>query len=88
MNNTSQIQTDHNVHLDVPVMAAALGRRLYTAGLPVTPDRAVTFAEALMLLRPLTRSQLYCTARTVFVSSPAHLPDFDREFSAVFDAAG
>jgi len=68
------------------VLAAALSRRLYAAGLPVTPERAVTFADALTLVGPVTRSQLYCTARTVFVSSPMQLANFDRVFSAVFEA--
>jgi hypothetical protein len=77
--------TDDRILLDVPALAAALSRRLYAEGVPVTPERAVTFAEALTLMGPLTRSQLYCTARTVFVSAPGHLPVFDRVFSTVFD---
>ena len=77
---------DERILLDVPVVAAALSRRLYAAGLPVTPERAVTFAEALTLIGPATRSQLYCTARTVFVSSPMHLPNFDLVFCAVFES--
>jgi len=71
--------------LDWPVVAAALSRRLYAAGVPVTPERAATFADALTLIRPASRSRLYCTARTVFVSSPAHLPAFDRVFASVFE---
>jgi uncharacterized protein with von Willebrand factor type A (vWA) domain len=34
----------------------------------------------------VSRRQLYWTARTVLVSSPAHLPAFDRVFASVFGA--
>jgi uncharacterized protein with von Willebrand factor type A (vWA) domain len=72
------------IQLDVPAVAAALSQRLYSAGVPVTPERAVTFAQALTLVSPVSRSYLYCTARAVFVSSAAHLPVFDRVFASVF----
>ena len=77
--------SDESILLDLPVVAAALGRRLYAAGLPVTLERAATFAEALTLIGPLSHRRLYCTARTVFVSDPMHLPAFDRVFASVFD---
>jgi uncharacterized protein len=72
------------IELDVPAVAAALSRQLYAAGLPATPERAVNFARALTLVSPVSRSYLYCTARAVFVSSPAQLPLFDRVFASVF----
>ncbi|HVF78417.1 MAG TPA: hypothetical protein VNA28_08970 [Solirubrobacteraceae bacterium] len=75
---------DETIVLDVPAVAAALSRRLYSEGLPVTPEQAVTFAEALQLLGPLSRDRLYCTARTVFVSAPMQLAQFDRVFASVF----
>lgn len=71
------------ISLDLPAVAAALSQQLYAAGVPVTPERAVNFAQALTLVSPVSRSYLYCTARAVFVSSPAHLPVFDRVFAAV-----
>jgi uncharacterized protein with von Willebrand factor type A (vWA) domain len=74
------------IQLDVPTVAAALSQRLYAAGVPVTPERSVNFAQALTLVSPVSRSYLYCTARSVFVSSPAHLPAFDRVFASVFDS--
>lgn len=77
--------SDESILLDLPVVAVALGRRLYVAGLPVTAERAATFAEALTLIGPVSRSRLYCAARTVFVSDPVHLPAFDRVFASVFD---
>lgn len=71
--------------LDLPAVATALGQRLRAAGVPVTPERSARFARALPLVAPLTRTELYWTARAVFVSSHAQLPTFDRVFAAVFD---
>jgi uncharacterized protein len=70
---------------DLTALAAALGRRLRDAGLPVTHERSARFARATTLVAPRTRSELYWTARAVFVSSEAQLPTFDRVFAAVFD---
>ena len=72
------------IGLDVPAVVAALSQRLYAAGVPVTPERAVNLAQALNLVRPLSRRCLYYTARAVFVSAPAQLPAFDQIFVAVF----
>jgi uncharacterized protein with von Willebrand factor type A (vWA) domain len=72
------------IELDVPAVAAAMSQRLHAAGVPVTPERAVTFAQALTLVSPVSRSYLYCTARAVFVSSRAQLPAFDQAFASVF----
>jgi uncharacterized protein len=71
--------------LDLPSLAAGLGRLLRGAGLPVTPERSARFARALSLARPGTRAQLYWTARAVFVSSRDEVDAFDRVFAAVFD---
>lgn len=73
------------VHLDLPAVAVALSRRLGATGIPVTPGHAVTFAEAVALLGPVSRRQLYCTARAVFISSRADLPAFDSVFASIFD---
>jgi hypothetical protein len=73
--------------IDLPALATALGQRLRAAGLPTTPERASRFAEAIALVGPVRRSELYWTARSVFVSSQAQLPTFDRVFTAVFDPA-
>jgi hypothetical protein len=72
------------IQLDLAAVAAALSRRLYAAGVPVAPERAVILTEALTLVSPVSRRSLYCTARAVFVSAPAHLPVFDRVFASVF----
>ncbi|HSD25562.1 MAG TPA: VWA domain-containing protein [Solirubrobacterales bacterium] len=73
--------------IDLPALATRLGQRLRAAGVPTTPERASRFAEAVALVRPVRRSELYWTARSVFVSSQTQLPTFDRVFAAVFDPA-
>ncbi len=73
--------------IDLPGLASALGQRLRAAGLPVTAERSARFARAVALAAPLTRTDLYWTACSVFVSSQAQLPTFDRVFAAVFHPA-
>jgi uncharacterized protein len=73
--------------IDLPALATALGQRLRAAGVPTTPERASRFAQAVALVAPLRRAELYWTARSVFVSSQTQLPTFDRVFAAVFDPA-
>ena len=53
-------------------------------GVPITPGRSVDFAEALTLVRPISRRRLYWTARAVFVSDPAQVDAFDAVFFSVF----
>src|SRR4051794_28265269 len=66
-------------------LAAAFGRRLRLAGLPVTPERSARFARALLVVPPATRDALYWTARAVFVSGREQAEPFGRVFAAVFD---
>ncbi len=73
-----------DIVLDLPAVTAAFARRLHEAGVPVTPERAVGFARALHLVRPVSRRRLYWTARGVFVSDPAHVAAFDAVFRDVF----
>ncbi len=72
------------VELDLPPLAAAFGRRLREAGLPITPERPAAFAEALTLVRPISRRRLYWTARGVFVSDRTQAGAFDAVFDEVF----
>ena len=72
------------IELDLPPLVVALGRRLRERGLPVTPGRAVEFAHALGLVRPVSRRRLYWTARAVFVSDPGQVSAFDAVFASVF----
>ena len=75
------------IHLDLPALCGAFGRRLHAAGLPVTAERAVAFAQALTLTRPVSRRRLYWTARGVFVIDRAEVRVFDAVFREVFGAA-
>ena len=75
------------LQLDLPSLAGALSRRLHEAGVPMTPERPTDFAQALTLVRPLTRRRLYWTARAVFVSDQMHAQAFDAVFSSVFGGA-
>ncbi|HMJ36204.1 MAG TPA: VWA domain-containing protein [Baekduia sp.] len=78
--------TDPLAGVDVPGLAAAFGRAVHGAGIPCSPERSVRFARALALTRPASRTQLYWTARTVFVSAHDQVESFDAVFASVFDA--
>ena len=81
---SAQAFTLRTIHLDLPVLAGALGRRLHEAGVPVTPERTARFAQALALVKPITRRRLYWTARAVLVSDAAQVKAFDSVFWSVF----
>ena len=72
------------LHLDLPALAGAFGRRLHEAGVPVTPERTARFANALALVNPISRARLYWTARGVFVSDRAQVKAFDAVFFSIF----
>jgi uncharacterized protein with von Willebrand factor type A (vWA) domain len=78
-----QIET---VHLDLPALTGAFGRRLHDAGIPVTAERSARFARALQLVQAGSRRRLYWTARAVFVSDPSHVRVFNTVFADVFGA--
>jgi uncharacterized protein len=78
--------TVRTLHLDLPAVAAALGRRLHEAGVDTTADRAARFARALELGRPVSRGRLYWIARSVFLTDRAQLRAFDAVFHEVFGA--
>ncbi|HET8820970.1 MAG TPA: VWA domain-containing protein [Thermoleophilaceae bacterium] len=84
---TEDAFTVRTLHLDLPALAGALGRRLHEAGVPVTPEQAARFAEALRLVRPVSRRRLYWAARAVLVSDPSHVRAFDSVFFSVFGSA-
>lgn len=68
-------------------LAVGFMTALRRAGLSSSPDRAARLAQALMLLPPHTRTELYWTSRVVLVSSMEQLPVFDAVFDAVFGGA-
>jgi uncharacterized protein len=72
---------------DVPLTAVALGRSLRAAGLPVTPERSATFANATALLGETDRNALYWAARLAFVSSRDQLDAFHAVFAWMVDGA-
>jgi uncharacterized protein len=72
------------IHLDLPAVVGAFSRRLRDAGVPMTAERAARFAQALTLVRPITRRRLYWTARAVLVSDSSHVKAFDSVFFSVF----
>jgi len=76
--------TVRTIELDLAALAGAFGRRLHDAGVPVTAERAARFAQALVLVRPISRRRLYWTARAALVSGRAQVPAFDAVFAAVF----
>jgi uncharacterized protein len=78
--------TVRTIHLDLPALAGAFSRRLHDAGVPMTAERAARFAEALALVKPISRRRLYWTARAVLVTDSAQLKAFDSVFAAVFGA--
>jgi uncharacterized protein with von Willebrand factor type A (vWA) domain len=81
---TEDAFTVRTLHLDLPALAGALARRLHEAGVPVTPERAARFAEALRVVRPVSRRRLYWTARATFVTDASQFKAFDAVFAAVF----
>ena len=76
--------TVRTLHLDLPALAGAFSRRLHEAGVPTTAERAARFAQALELVRPVSKRRLYWTARGVLVTDRAQVRAFDEVFAAVF----
>jgi uncharacterized protein with von Willebrand factor type A (vWA) domain len=72
------------IDLDLPALAGTFGRHLREAGLPISVEREVRFAQALKLVRPVARRRLYWTARAVFVSDTAQVKAFDAVFRIIF----
>ena len=76
--------TVSTVELDLAPVAATFGRRLHDAGVPVTSERAARFAQALTVVRPVSRRRLYWTARATLVTDAAQVEAFDAVFASVF----
>jgi uncharacterized protein len=76
--------TVRTLHLDLPALAGAFGRRLHDAGVPVTAERGARFASALALVKPESRRRLYWTARAIFVTDASQLKAFNAVFASVF----
>ncbi|MCA1682926.1 MAG: VWA domain-containing protein [Actinobacteria bacterium] len=74
------------LNLDLPAVVGALSQQLHEAGLPVTPERASHFAEALALTKPESRRRLYWIARAIFVTGQLQVAIFDLVFFTIFGA--
>jgi uncharacterized protein len=79
--------TVRTLHLDLPAVAGAFGRRLHEAGVPVSAERSARFASALALVKPESRRRLYWTARAIFVTDASHVKAFNLVFASVFGGA-
>jgi uncharacterized protein len=76
------------IELDLGLLAVQFAGRLQEAGVPVGVERAARFAEALKLVRPISRSRLYWTARSAFVTERSQVAAFNRVFSEIFGREG
>lgn len=79
--------TGRAFRVDLAVLAVAFATVLRRAGIPSTPNRSIWLVDAVRLVPPHTRSELYWTCRTVFVTAQHQLPRFDEVFDAVFGGA-
>lgn len=70
---------------ETAAFAAGLGTALRRAGIGGSPDRSARLAQALALVPPAGRSDLYWTARVVMLRDATQIPVFDAVFTALFD---
>ena len=73
--------------VDLAAFAVALADRLRTAGVAVSPIGSAGLVQAMHLIAPAERSQVYWAARLTLVSRADEVPVFDGVFEAVFGAA-
>lgn len=70
---------------EVAALVVGFATALRRAGISNSPDRMGWLAQALRIIPPSGRNQLYWTCRAVFVSSKEQLPIFDSVFASIFD---
>ena len=70
--------------VDLAAFAVALVVRLRTAGVVVAASGPTAFVAAMRTLVPVTRTQLYWTARLTLVNRAEDVATFDAVFAAVF----
>jgi len=75
---------DRAVTVDPAKLAVGFADALRRAGIAGTPDRSAWLVQALRLVPPHSRAELYWICRTVFVTSQQQLERFDAVFDAVF----
>jgi len=76
---------DRRYRVEPAAFATALANALRLGGVPTAPERAVWFVDAVRLVPPTSRVELYWSARAVFVTDRQQIASFDRVFAAVFD---
>jgi len=69
---------------DLAALAAAFGERLHAAGVPVTPERMIRFAEAVLLAGPRTIPEAYWIGRVTLLTGHFQIPVYDRVFDEYF----
>jgi uncharacterized protein with von Willebrand factor type A (vWA) domain len=72
---------------DVPAAVVGLARTLRSAGVDATSDRLAAAVDALTMLDPTRRDDVYWAGRLAFCGSPDDIARYDRVFAAVFDGA-
>jgi uncharacterized protein len=70
--------------VDLAGVSASFAALLHAAGVPVTPERAGRFAEAITLARPASTKELRWLARVTMLTGAAQVATFERVFAQVF----
>ena len=83
---STAVASPPELRVDVAAVIAAFGRRLRSAGMPVTPAQCEQYARSLALTRPVSRRELYWTTLAIFVKDRRQLEAFDEVFRDVFGA--
>lgn len=73
--------------VDVPAAVVGLARTLRDAGVDATSDRLAAAVEALTILDPSSREDVYWAGRLSLCASRDDIVRYDRVFAAVFDGA-
>jgi uncharacterized protein len=73
------------VDVDVPAAVVGVARTLRNAGVEATSDRLAAAVEALTVLDPASRHDVYWAGRLTMCASPDDIARYDRMFAAVFD---
>jgi uncharacterized protein with von Willebrand factor type A (vWA) domain len=71
-------------HYDGVDSVVGLARTLREAGVPASPDRVHTTVNALQLLDPARRNDVYWAGRLTLCDTPADIERYDRVFAAYF----
>ena len=76
-----------SVDVDVPAAVVAFARTLRSAGVDASSDRLAAAVEALTVLDPVSRHDVYWAGRITMCASADDIARYDRVFAAVFGGA-